>query len=58
MEKEPRKYPADEESKPLMASEPTAEYNTVSRTARRAASHGATGKNDPDVPEDFILYVF
>lgn len=36
MKKEPRKYPTDEEPKPPTASEPTAEYGTVSRTARRA----------------------
>ena len=37
-----------------MASEPTAEYGTVSRTSRRAAPHGVTGKNDPDVQEDLM----
>lgn len=54
MKKEPRKYPIDEESKPLMASEPTAEYGTVSRTARRPVSHGAIESIDLDVPEDLV----
>lgn len=54
MKKEPRKYPIDEESKPLMASEPTAEYGTVLRTARRPMSHGAIESIDLDVPEDLM----
>lgn len=54
MKKEPRKYSTDEEIKPLMASEPTAEYGTVSRTSRMPVSHGATENNDLDVPEDLM----
>jgi len=55
MKKEPRKYPTDEESNPLNASEPTAEFGTASRTARRPMYHGATENNDFDVPEDLML---
>ena len=54
MKKEPRKYPIDEESKPLMASEPTALFGTVSRTARRPMYHGATEDINLDVPEDLM----
>lgn len=54
MEKEPRKYPTDEESKPLKASEPTAEFGSASRTARRPMYHGATENIDFDVPEDLM----
>lgn len=49
--KEPRKYPSGEEAKPLMASEPTAEFGTMSRTARRPMYHGATENIDQNVPE-------
>ena len=52
--KKTRKYPTDEESIPLIASEPTAEYGTVSRAVRRSVSHGAIGNIDLDVPEDLV----
>lgn len=54
MKKEPRKYLTDEESKPLKASEPTAEFGTASRTAKRPMYHGATENIDFDVPEDLM----
>ena len=54
MKKEPRKYSTDEETKPLMASEPTVEYGTVSRTARRPMTHGAMDDINLDVPEDLM----
>lgn len=54
MKKETRKYPTDEESKPLMASEPTAEYGTVSRTARRPVAHDIMEEINLDVPEELM----
>ena len=45
MKKEPRKYPTDEESKPLMASEPEAAYGTAPRVSRRAIK-GARQETD------------
>ena len=52
--KKTRKYPIDEESIPLIASEPTTEYGTVSRAVRRPVSHGTIGNIDLDVPEDLV----
>ena len=52
--KESREYPANEESKPLAASEPTVEYGTISRTAKRILYHGTTENIDMDVPEDLM----
>ena len=49
--KEPRKYPTDEESKPMTANEPEAVYGTVSRTSRMPMYHGAADNVDKDVPE-------
>ena len=54
MKKEPRKYPTDEKSNPLKASEPTAEYGTVSRAARMLMAHGTTEDIILDVPEDLV----
>ncbi len=54
MKKEPRKYHTDEELNSLKASEPTAEFGTASRTARRPMYHGATENIDFDVPEDLM----
>lgn len=52
--KKTRKYPTDEKSNPLMASEPTTEYGTVSRAVRRPVSHGAIENSDLDVPENLV----
>ena len=52
--KESRKYPADEKSNPLMASEPEAVYGAVPRAVRRPVSHGAIENSDLDVPEDLM----
>ena len=54
MKKEPRKYHTDEELNSLKASEPTAEFGTASRTARRPMAHGTTENIDFDVPEDLV----
>ena len=52
--KKTRKYPTDEESIPLTASEPEAVYGTVSSTSRMPIHHDATEIIDRDVPEDLM----
>lgn len=52
--KESRKYPADEKSNPLMASEPETVYGAVPRAVRRPVSHSEIGSIDLDVPEDLV----
>lgn len=47
----PRKYPNDDESNPLTASEPEAVFGTVSRPTRMSVSQGITDEIDTDVPE-------